>query len=686
MIHLGFLRFRVLIIFFIGIFFFLFIVGRALQLQMVPNQRLLELASRQYRAAITLFPKRGVIYDRNMNELAMSRKVGSIFANPKTIRNSKQMAQKLSHLTGISYSKIYSKLKSKKSFVWIDRLVNDSVTAKLTQHPLEGVGIIYEYQRFYNNQELAGQLLGMTGIDSQGIEGLEYGYDAILQGQKKSLALMRDARGRTISVDETQFLEAQEGNSLILSLDKSLQFFIERELENQVHKFQARRGLAIVQNSITGEILSLAQYPYFNPNEFKKYPESVWKNQAVTESVEPGSTFKVFLTALALEEGILPSEQFFCENGHFQVNSKDSIREAQKHKYGWLTLADVLKYSSNIGAAKVALQLGKIPFHRKILEFGFGNKTGIDVPGEASGIIRPFKTWEKIDVSNIAFGQGISVTPIQLISAMSAIANGGKLMRPFVVKKIIESETGEIKETEPQILRQVITQEVSQKLTAILMRVIEEDGTGYLAALDEYAVAGKTGTAQKPNLERGGYYPNKFLASFLGFTPADHKGEKFTILVLIDEPKKYYYASQVAAPLFKSVALHTLRLFPSRWVGGTEEDTVTREGFWSILRDPLAGRAGMVPKGLVPEGSESERERKFLAGKFDSVSRRVDQNPSQMPDLRGKSMREVLEFARQAGLILTVKGSGVAVEQSLKVGSALQAGQKCSVTFKTHSP
>ncbi|MBI3019534.1 MAG: penicillin-binding protein 2, partial [Deltaproteobacteria bacterium] len=373
MINLGYLRFRILVIFFIAIFFFLFIVGRALQLQVVPNQKLKELASRQYKTAVTLSAQRGTFYDRHMNELAISRKVGSIFANPKMIKNKKAAALRLSGLTGVSASKILQKLKLKKSFVWIDRLVEDSVTARLLSKPIEGVGLIYEYKRFYNNQELAGQVLGLTDIDSQGIEGVEYGYNQVLQGQKKSLVLLRDAYGRIVSLDETLFMESQEGHSLVLSLDKSLQFSVEKELESQVQKFKAKNGLAIVQNAETGEILAMAHYPFFNPNRFHPSQKGLWKNRAVIEAFEPGSTFKVILAAAALEEGTSSQDTFFCEQGFFRVNRKDAIREAQNHKYGWLSLSDILKYSSNICAAKVALQIGKEPFYRKIVEFGFGS-------------------------------------------------------------------------------------------------------------------------------------------------------------------------------------------------------------------------------------------------------------------------------------------------------------------------
>lgn len=654
MIHQGFLKIRILVIFFVGIFFFLFIIGRALQLQLIPNRKLSELAKRQYRTAITLFPKRGTIYDRNMNELAVSRKVGSLFANPNKIKAPKYVARRLSALTGISDYKIYQKIKSKKSFVWIERLLSDSVTQRIKEHPMEGIGILDEYKRFYPNQELAGQLLGVVGIDSQGIEGLEYSHDDVLFGKKSSIKMIRDALGRPITFDETLFVEPQEGVSLILSIEQSLQFMIEKELELAVIKFQARRGAAIVQDVRTGEILAMANYPFFNPNRFFSGERSHWKNAALTDAFEPGSTFKVILSALALEKGISPSEKFFCENGFYRVNREAAIREAENHKYGWLTFSDILKFSSNIGAAKIASQLGKIAFSRKILEFGFGRKTGIDAPGESPGIVRPYKEWGLIDLTNIAFGQGISVTAIQLVSAISAIANGGRLMRPFIVKKRIDPKMGEVIETETQFVAEVMSPEAARRLTRMLVRVTEQGGTGFSAAMQEYKVAGKTGTAQKPDLQGRGYFSDKYISSFLGFFPETQP--QYAIFVMIDEPKKIYYAAEVAAPLFKQIAILTAQLFP-----------------------PLSR--------LVSQKRSQKKAQKKKETDFHDISERESAIKwDKMPNLRGKSMYDVLKFGREAGINIVVKGSGIAVDQCRDEGSLIEVGQSCMVTFKAQTP
>ncbi|MBI4040838.1 MAG: transpeptidase family protein [Deltaproteobacteria bacterium] len=645
---MAYLRFRILVVFFLGAFLFLIILGRALQLQLLPNPRLAELSKRQHRSAITLYPKRGTIYDRNLNELAVSRRVGSIFANPKGIRAKRLVARELSRLTGKSYDGIYKKIKSRRAFVWIDRLVADAVVERLKKRHLEGVGILYEYQRFYTNEEMAGQVLGMVGIDSKGMEGVEYFYNQKLEGQKKSVALMRDAMGRPITTDETLFMETREGDPLILTLDKTLQFSLERELEKTVETYEAKQGIAIIQKSATGEILAMAHYPFFNPNRFRSYEQDAWKNRAITDAFEPGSTFKVFLSALALEEGISPKEQFFCENGLYRVNSKDVIREAERHQFQWLTFENILKYSSNIGAAKIAFSLGKLPFYRKILEFGFGSRTGIDLPGEAQGQVRAERSWEKIDLSNIAFGQGISVTAIQLVSAMSAIANGGNLMKPLLTKQ------------DPQVIRSILSPRIATQLTHMLIRTTEKDGTGFLATLKDYKVAGKTGTAQKPNLEARGYHTDRYLASFLGFFPAEVSADtpRYTILVMLDEPRKYHYASQVAAPLFRVAALHTLRVFPP-------ESKIAKSNHQNVSSVPQT----VKDSGISPLVEFSKEE--FSA--------------HQMPDLTGRSLREVLQFSSEVGLNLKVYGSGIVINQSIEPGKEIKAGQTCIITFKAPS-
>lgn len=653
MIHLGFLKLRILMIFFLGAFFFLFIIGRALQLQLIPNQKLAHLAKSQYRTAVTLFPKRGTIYDRKMNELAVSRKVGSVFANPPQIVSPKRVSLRLSQLTGVNASKIYKKLRSKKSFVWIKRLVDDKITDDLQKNPIEGVGLLYEYKRFYPNQELAGQVLGVVGVDSQGIEGVEYSYNDVLFGKTKSVALIRDAHGRPVTFDKTLFMESQEGTSLILSIDASLQFLIEKELGAFVDNFQAKRGIALVQEVKTGEILAIANVPSFNPNHPLSYSNDHWKNKAVIESFEPGSIFKIFLAALALEKGISPSESFFCENGFYEVTKKAAIREAQNHKFQWLSFQDILKFSSNIGAAKMGARVGKRAFYQKISEFGFGGKTNVGLAGEMTGILRPVQAWTVVDLSNIAFGQGISVTPLQLIAAISAIANDGILMKPMLVKKKSDPKTTDMIDLPPEKIRQVISPEISRQLTKMLVRVTQPDGTGYLASLTDTAVAGKTGTAQKPNLENGGYWQDKYISSFIGFFPANEP--HYSIFVMLDEPKKIYYASQVAAPLFKVAALHTLQMYP--------------------VRPTQVSRVEPTPQNTSFAKKQFKKSEEAL----------IHQELDRMPDLQGKSMREVLEFSSQSGLVLKVKGSGIAIHQSLEEGSLIQPGQECIVTFRALS-
>ena len=561
------------------------------------------------------------------------------------------MALQLSHMTGVPYSKIYKKLKSKKKFVWIKRLISDGLLTSMKDRLPEGSGFLYEYKRFYPNQEVAGQVLGAVGVDSQGIEGIEYAYDDVLSGKKTSVAMVKDAHGRPITFDETLFMETQEGVSLVLTLDTALQYEVEKELEAQVKKFDAASALGVVQDVKTGEILVMAHYPSYNPNE-KMSGGDAWKNKALTDSFEPGSIFKVFLMALALEKGIRPSDRFFCENGLFHLNRKDVIREAHNHRFGWLSVQDILKHSSNIGAAKMGLKLGKMAYFEKIQSFGFGQKTKLGVSGEVTGIVRPVESWSSVDLSNIAFGQGISVTPIQMISAISAIANNGLMMKPMLIKMKLDSKSGGLMEEHSEILKQVVSPEIAKQLTRMMVRTTEKDGTGVLATLKNYPVAGKTGTAQKADPERGGYLTDSYVASFVGFFPAN--APRFSIFVMVDRPKKYHYASQVAAPLFRAVAEHTLDFHH------IDAKVVKKEDL-----------------GFKP------LETKKVFKKSESML--LEQELHYMPNLAGRSMREVLEFSSKTGLQIQVTGSGVAVTQSIEEGNLIQSGQTCMVTFRALS-
>ncbi len=638
------LKRRVRIIFFLFTLLPCITIFRAYKLQFVERSKLTKLAERQHLTKITITSRRGVIYDREMNELAISVNVDSIYAQPLKINNPEFIAKKISSVTGMGLKEIIEKLKSRKKFVWIKRRIPLSEEAKAELLKYEGIGIINESKRYYPNKELAGQVIGFEGTDSQGLAGVEYYYDQFISGKPITLLVERDATGVPIFTQGIGDKVHSEGFSVVLTISRAMQHIVERELRNAVEMTGAKSGMAIVMKPKTGEIIAIANYPFFDPNVSERYSPEQWKNRVVSDSFEPGSTFKVFLIAAALNEGVVKlTERIYCENGSFRV-ANAIIRDV--HPYGWLTVEEVIKYSSNIGAAKIGERLGGNRFYSYIRRFGFGEKTGIDLPGEASGIVPDPQDFRKVTLSTVSFGQGISVTAIQLINALSTIANGGKLMKPFIVKKIMDRDGKVIKEFQPQVIREVISEEVSKKIKNILSSAVEEGGTGEKAALIGYKVAGKTGTAQKVEFRKKGYSPDKRISSFMGFVPVDNP--ELAIIVIIDEPRGIKYGGIVAAPVFKSIAyqcLSTMNLPP-------KESTVRFQ--------------------KLDRMDQREREHDFKITNGDQTL---------MPDFTGLSIMEVLEMATEMGIDVKIIGSGVAVRQYPLPGAPLSKERRCVIEF-----
>ncbi|MEW6616300.1 MAG: penicillin-binding transpeptidase domain-containing protein [Thermodesulfobacteriota bacterium] len=641
---------------------------KAYQLQIVKNQRLSQLAERQYRKVISVVPKRGVIYDRNREEIAISIDVDSIYAEPVKITDPYKTAKELSPILKVSEKELERKLTVKKPFTWVSRRVSPDQSIKVKNLSLSGIDFIKEARRFYPNRETAGNIIGFAGLDSRGLEGLELQYNDYLKGETTSSVVERDALGRVILSHGLKQGNEEAGNDLVLTIDKTIQYIAEKELKEAVARARAKSGVIVAMNPKTGEMLAIAIEPQFNPNIFGKYPPSFWRNRAVTDCFEPGSTFKVFLASAALEKGIVsPKDTFFCENGSYNV-ARRTIHDT--HSYGWLSLQDIIKFSSNIGAGKIGERLGRETLYEYIRKFGFGEKTGIDLPGETSGQVRPTNEWSQIAVNTISFGQGVSVSAIQLIRGLSAIANKGDLMKPYIVKQIVSPEGKIIKEFSPQVVRRVISEKTARDVTSIMKTTVLQGGTGTKASMDGYEVAGKTGTAQKPNPSLGGYFNDKYIALFMGFTPADDPN--VAILVLIDEPRGLFYGGDVAAPVFKKVAeetLHYMGVLPSKVVA---QDNHTPSEVLSKLKksDGLKKDAAIKEEGTVKSSTESVRDKseKFV-----------------MPDFTGMSIRQILRVIHDSKIDIRIIGSGRAVEQSLKPGSIVNDGEKCWVKFQQPS-
>jgi cell division protein FtsI (penicillin-binding protein 3) len=458
----------------------------------------------------------------------------------------------LARVLGQSPREVHSRLTADKSFVWIERQLEPAQAEAIADLGLKGIGLFPESRRYYPRQELAAHVLGMVGLDDRGLEGLEHQFDELLGGQPQFVVGQQDALGRIIFRQEPG--RQAPIFDLHLTIDEVLQYITERELLRAVERSRAKAGSAVVLDPQTGEVLALANVPTYDPNHYRRVASAVRRNRAVTDTFEPGSMFKVILLAGALEEGAVgPEDRFHGEHGAIEV-SGTTIRDHEKH--GWLTVRQIMSQSSNVGAIKIGQKLGKSLYYHYMSGFGFGTLTGLDLPGEAPGLIRRPRAWSALSLASLSLGQEIAVTAIQMATAFAAVANGGHLVRPHVVRGITAQDGSLGRRLEPVVIRQVISPQTAQAALAMLTAVVEE-GTGKEAALDAYAVSGKTGTAQKLDPATGRYSHQKVVASFVGAVPAE--SPRLVILVAIDEPEILRWGGSVAAPVFREIAREAMQ-------------------------------------------------------------------------------------------------------------------------------
>lgn len=556
-----------------GILFSLFyaVIGaRAVYLHIFEGDWLSQKAAGQYKKSLVATGKRGTIYDANHHELAVSIDTTSIAAYPAAIRDSRETAAVLSKIFKSDRRKLQEKLASEKSFVWIKRHASPNESSAVRELNLAGIDFIPEHSRVYPASGLAAQVIGFSGIDGQGLEGIEFYYNDHLKGRTVTQVVMKDALGRGIDARQKAMADFG-GNSLILTIDRTIQYIAENAIEEATATYGGKSGMAIVMDVKTGAVLAMAHYPHFNPNTFEKYNRDHWRNRAITDPFEPGSTMKIFVAAAAIDSGFCGANTiFYCEDGAYRIDS-NLIHDT--HPYGWLSLQQIIKYSSNIGTVKVSEMIGKNTLHRTLCGFGFGRKTGIDCPGETSGSLAPHTSWTNIDTGAISFGQGIAASGIQLISAAAAIANDGILMQPYIVKAILDSNGRLIKRFEPRKVRHTSSPQTARTVRRIMKTVVTEGGTGVNAAVEGYCVCGKTGTAQKID-DTGGYSKEDYVASFIGFAPCETP--EVSILVVVDEPREAHYGGTVAAPAFKRIARETLNYLNVPPDGGLQPDWENR--------------------------------------------------------------------------------------------------------------
>ena len=540
-------------------FLWTLIIFRAAYLQFLPHDKLNTLHERQFQTVVTLPARRGNVYDKDGKELAMSAPSYSLYADPKIIKDKKKASQSLAQIIKQNPKELYNKIKDgSKRFVWIDRLIEASDAEKIRQLKVKGFGLVEDWKRVYPNDSLLAPTLGFLGKEGQALEGLELYHDKILRGEKKKVITRRDARGRPLVQDGLLFTENPQGKEMKLTIDSDLQYFVESELASTISHHEAAGGWAVVLDAKTSAIRAVASLPTYDPNNPMTASSYNRRNRSVTDTFEPGSTLKTFVIASAIENKVIkPNTKIFCENGHFRIG-KRVIREAEAdHAQGTITVSEILAVSSNIGTSKIALKVGDRKMMQGLQQFGFGERSGVDLPGEAKGITVRLP-WSDHLLANVSFGQGITSTPLQMANAFAIIANGGVLNKPHIVDTITDVETGEVVKTETQQIRRVISEQTAAQMRLMLAGATSDGGTGLAARVPGFVVAGKTGTAQKIKPVGRGYLKGGYIGSFGGFIPANDP--QFVIFIAIDHPRKNgYYGSMVAAPLFSKIASYAVR-------------------------------------------------------------------------------------------------------------------------------
>lgn len=530
------------------------VLFRLATLQVLQAAELTVKADRQHQKTVSLEGARGTIVDRHGKVLAMNLEVPSVFGVPTALDSPAKTARSLSPVLHVRADELERKLRQDRGFVWLARKLDPEQGRRLEHMPMEGIGVVLEGRRFYPKGPLLSHVLGFAGMDGEGLEGIERRYESHLHGERRVTVLQRDALGRTVF---PKGLAAEQspapGHRLMVTIDEVIQYIVEKELEEAVARTQAKSGTMIVLEPRSGALLALAVSPRFDPNSVSALGPDRWRNRALTDAYEPGSTMKAILAAAAIEEGVMrPDTPVFGEQGRMTV-ANTMIHDHEK--LGWLSFAQVIQKSSNIGAAKAGMALGEQRLYRYLQSFGFGERTEIDLPGESAGLLKHPRAWGRRTVASISMGQEIGVTPMQMVSAVAAIANEGVLMRPYAVSEIRDAQGQVRKQVLPQVKRRVISPETARAVTAILEGVVTE-GTGGKAAIAGFRVAGKTGTAQKIDPRTGTYSASRFVSSFVGYVPAD--SPRLAMIVVIDEPQGEAWGGTVAAPVFNRVGEQVL--------------------------------------------------------------------------------------------------------------------------------
>ena len=647
----------------------LVLLVRLVDLQVLRKEEFTRRAAKQQERTVDLAPRRGVIKDADGTYLAINARVESVFAIPSDVADPGREADLLAPLLKHPAKELARKLESPdKDFIWIARRVTDGVAARvralIAEKRLPGIRLVAESARRYPEGTLAAAALGYVGTDNQGLAGLEYRFDADVRGKPARVTLLRDAAQRSYATRAREGdapADGNEGASLTLTLRTGIQHAAERELAKVVNESHAKGASAVVLDPATGAILALASYPTFDPNRFGDVDADARRCRPLADAYEPGSTFKIVAASTALDSGTIAlDDPIDCGGGTLTIGS-NTIHEHGGKGWSVLTIGDILAHSSNIGIAHVAMTLGRAPFYKSVKDFGFGQKTGVELEGETAGILQDKAGWSALTLPTMAFGQEIGVTVLQMARAYAAIANGGVLPAVHMVDAI-QSPGAPERSIERPAPRRLMSEETARVMRVLLQRVVEM-GTGKAAAIPGYTAAGKTGTAQKA-VPGGGYSREKYVASFIGFTPADRP--RVVIAVVVDEPKGKTYGGEVAAPVFSAIGADTLRILrePSAPVGTTRPSVLTADLAEGAAASALSAR--LHADDLVPASNRLERG-------SDAEDR--------VPDVSGRSARDAVRLLAARGLSTHVSGSGFVVSQEPPAGAPVEPGGGCTLVL-----
>ena len=637
------------------------VVGRLVQIQIAQGSRYRAKAQRQQERRIEIVGQRGSILDREGRDLAVSVEAASVYAIPDDVVNRRAAAHAIAALLPEEgESEILTKLSSEKGFVWIERQIEPDLARKVVALRLPGIHSVPESKRFYPKGSLAGAVLGFVGTDDSGLAGLEHLYDKQIRGKPGEIVALTDARRSRYGEAETAGRPAEEGASLVLSLDSGVQFAAERELAAAMEQHRAKSGSVVVMDPWNGEVFAMASAPDFDPNQFQRYPAEARRNRVIADSYEPGSTFKIVTGSIGLETGLVNLDEIIdTGDGTIRV-ANTTIREADHHRYGALTLAGVFEHSSNVGIIRVGLRLGPRRLYEGASAFGVGKPTGVDLPGENPGIFRPLPRWSALSNASISMGQEVSLNALQLARITAVVANGGYLVHPHLVTRVVEPGGKARELPAPQPVR-VVSAETARSISQILVGVVDH-GTGSKAAIPGFEVAGKTGTAQKAGV--GGYIAGRHVPNFAGFAPADHP--RCVAVVVLEEPQGHYYAADVAAPLFQRVvaqALGILRVAP-------REQQVPA----SVLAEAAPPPPITYPDGLVPVSARRGDAPVAAAAGGGAPIAAMAASADLTPSVVGMSARQALAIFARAGALARIQGSGFVVSQDPPAGTPLRAG------------